>query len=164
MKEKRRSRIRIFMTVILISAGVTGCQRKIINPLPESNGVAGWAKSGATRVWPAKDLWLYMDGESKQYLQAGLISVMTSDYRNKGALEATVSVYNMKSEKGARQLFEKGRSSEFRPVPIGDAGMGYAQSVLFRKGTVMVRIVSYERTVDSEQELIALARGIVAKL
>jgi hypothetical protein len=40
----------------------------------------------------------------------------------------------------------------------------YAQSVIFRKGPYLVRIVAYESTPDAPQALLALAHGVEAKL
>jgi hypothetical protein len=49
-------------------------------------------------------------------------------------------------------------------VQLGNAGLAYAQSVIFRKGPYLVRIVAYESTPDGEQALMALAHGVEAKL
>jgi hypothetical protein len=40
----------------------------------------------------------------------------------------------------------------------------YAQSISFRKGVYLVRIVAYESTTDTPQALLALAHGVEAKL
>ncbi len=49
-------------------------------------------------------------------------------------------------------------------MQLGDEGVQYAQSVTFRKGPYLVRIVAYESTPDTPQELVALAHGVEAKL
>jgi len=42
--------------------------------------------------------------------------------------------------------------------------VAYEQSVIFRKGPYLVRIVAYESTPGTPQALMALAHGVEAKL
>jgi hypothetical protein len=142
----------------------TGCKKKAAAAFPKSGAVAGWEKSSETRTFAAKDLWQYIDGDAEQYISAGVVTTSTSDYKYQGLLEATVDVYTMGNADGARKILEKGQSKEAQSIQLGDAGIAYAQSVIFRKGTVLVRIVAYELTPDTPQALLALARGVEAKL
>jgi hypothetical protein len=91
------------------------------------------------------------------------VSTSTSDYKYQGQLEATVDVHTMASADGARKILETG-TKDAKPIQLGDAGVAYAQSIIFRKGTSLVRIVAYESTPDTPQALLALARGVEAKL
>jgi hypothetical protein len=70
----------------------------------------------------------------------------------------------MKDAAGARRILETGQSKDARTVQLGDAGVAYAQSVIFRKGPYLVRIVAYEPTPEAQQALLALAHGVEAKL
>jgi len=151
------------LAIVVVTAGA-GCKKKEINPFPESGVVAGWEKSGDTRVFAAKDLWQYVDGDSEQYLQAGVVSAATSDYKFQNQLEAVVDVYTMGDSAGARKIFEAGQTSDAKSVKIGDTGILYAQSVTFRKGPYLVRIVAYENPPGAQQALVALAQGIEARL
>jgi len=65
---------------------------------------------------------------------------------------------------GARKILETGQTKEAKSVQLGDAGISYAQSVTFRKGASLVRIVAYQSTPGAQQALLALARGVEAKL
>ena len=67
----------------LLAAGA-GCKKKAIDPFPPSGAVAGWEKASDTRVFAAKDLWQYIDGDAEQYLAAGVVSTSTSDYKYSG--------------------------------------------------------------------------------
>ena len=49
-------------------------------------------------------------------------------------------------------------------VSLGDAGFAYAQSVVFRKGHSLVRIVAYQSTPETQPALLALARGVETRL
>lgn len=149
---------------VLVSVVCSGCKKKIAVPFPASGAVAGWEKTSETRVFAAKDLWQYIDGDAEQYLSAGVISTFTSDYKYQGSLEATVDVYTMKDAAGASKILEKGQTKEAQIVPLGDAGVAYAQSVIFRKGPSLVRIVAYEAAPNAQQALLALAHGVEAKL
>jgi hypothetical protein len=145
-------------------AAAAGCKKKAVDPFPASGAVAGWEKTSETRVFAAKDLWQYIDGDADQYLRAGVVSTSTSDYKYQGQLEATVDVYTMGDSAGARKILETGQTSDAKHVSLGDEGIAYEQSVTFRKGPYLARIVAYEDTPGTQQALMALAQGVEAKL
>jgi hypothetical protein len=146
------------------AAAISGCKKHTIDAFPASSAVAGWQKTSDTRVFDAKNLWKYIDGDAEQYIAAGVISTSTSDYKYQGQLEAVVDVHTMSDAVGARKILETGQTSDAKSVQLGNAGLAYAQSVIFRKGPYLVRIVAYESTPDGEQALMALAHGVEAKL
>jgi hypothetical protein len=151
------------MIVVIAAVAGTGCKKKGSDPFPAPGAVAGWEKTSETRVFEAKNLYQYIDGDAEQYISAGVVSTSTSDYKYQGQLEATVDVYTMKDAAGARKILETG-TKDAKPIQLGDAGFAYAQSVIFRKGSSLVRIVAYESTPDTPQALLALAHGVEAKL
>ena len=150
----------IIFAVTTVSAG---CKKKGLEPFPASGKITGWEKTSETRVFDAKNLYQYIDGDAEQYISAGVVSTSTSDYKFQRQLEATVDVHTMKDAAGARKILEKG-TKDAKSIQLGDAGVAYAQSIIFRKGTSLVRIVAYESTPDTPQALLALARGVEAKL
>jgi hypothetical protein len=154
----------VFAAILFaVTAFGAGCKKKAAEPFPKSGAIAGWEKTSETRVFAAKDLYQYIDGDAEQYISAGVVSTSTSDYKYQGQLEATVDVHIMSSAEGARKILETG-TKDAKPIQLGDAGVAYAQSIIFRKGTSLVRIVAYESTPDTPQALLALARGVEAKL
>jgi len=157
---------RFALVVLAIGLGVAcaGCKRKSIDPFPATGAVAGWEKTDDTRVYAAKDLWQYIDGDAEQYLQAGVVSTSTSDYKYQGRLDAVVDVFTMGNSEGARKILEAGGNNDAQSVQIGDAGIAYAQSVTFRRGSFLVRIVAYEGGPGTQQALIGLAHGVEARL
>jgi hypothetical protein len=159
-----KSILAIAAIILVATTADTGCKKAKFDPFPASGAVAGWEKTSETRVFAAKDLWQYIDGDAEQYLSAGVVSTSTSDYKYQGLLEATVDVYTMKDAAGASKILDKGQSKDAKAAPLGDAGVAYAQSVIFRKGPSLVRIVAYELTPDTPQALLALAHGVEAKL
>lgn len=152
------------VAVLAIAVAATGCKKAKVDPFPASGTVAGWDKTSDTRTFAAKDLWQYIDGDAEQYISAGVVTTSTSDYKYKGQLEAVVDVYTMGDSAGATKILTNGQTKDAQQVQLGDAGIAYAQSVTFRKGPYLVRIVAYEATPDGQQALIALAHGVEAKL
>jgi hypothetical protein len=153
----------IAVTIVAILA-VGGCKRKPVDVFPKSGVIDGWEKSSDTRVFEAKDLWQFIDGDSEQYIQAGVVSTSTSDYKYRGQMEVVVDVYTMKNADGARAIFDKGKTNDAKKLALGDDGVQFAQSVTFRKHNYLVRIVSYQVSSISEQALFSLAHGIEANL
>jgi hypothetical protein len=156
-------RLAAVAVAIIAATAITGCKKHQADPFPASGAVTGWDKTGDTRTFAAKDLWQYIDGDAEQYISAGVVTTSTSDYKYQGQLEATVDVHTMRDAAGARKILETG-TSDAKPIQLGDAGVTYAQSVIFRKGAKLVRIVAYESTPDTPQALLALAHGVEAKL
>ncbi len=70
----------------------------------------------------------------------------------------------MKDATGAQKILETGVTKDAKTIALGDECIQYAQSIIFRKGTALVRIVAYESTPETPQALLALARGVEAKL
>lgn len=150
---------------LVLMLGDSGCRKPhAADPFPLSGQVAGWEKTGNTRVFAAQDLWQYIDGDAEQYVQAGVVSTSTADYRYEGKLETVVDVYTMKDSAGARKMLESGETHDAASVPVGDAGVAFAQSVTFRKGPYLVRIVAYQAPPDARHALIMLAHAVEAKL
>ena len=164
MKHLNSLMIATLVIGLVAVTGVTGCKKKISDPFPASNAVAGWEKSSETRTFEPKDLWQYIDGDSEQFIQAGVASTATSDYKFQGQLEAVVDVYTMGAPDGAQTILERGKTKDAQSVSLGDEGLQYAQSVSFRKGHTLVRIVAYESSASTPQALLALARGVEANL
>ena len=152
------------MVAVLLVSAVAGCKKKPVDPLPATGAVAGWDKSGDTRTYAAKDLWQYMDGGAEQYVSAGVVSTATSDYKFKGQLEATVEVHAMGDAAGAKKIFDSSSSAGGKSVAIGDAGIAFDQSVAFRKGSYVVRVIAYQGGADTQQALTTLAQAIAGKL
>jgi len=157
-------RLAIVASAIVAVAACSGCKKNKADLFPASSAVAGWEKTSDTRVFAPNDLWQYIDGGAEQYIAAGVVSTATSDYKYQGQLEAVVDVYTMGGPEGAREILATGLTRDAQPLQLGDEAVQYAQSVIFRKGPYLVRIVAYESTPTTPQALLALAHGVEAKL
>jgi len=149
---------------VLAAGAIVGCKKAAPDPFPATNAVAGWEKTGETRTFAAKDLWQYIDGDAEQYIKAGVVSTSTADYKYQGQVEAVVDIYTMGDADGARKILETGQTRDAQAIQVGDAGVEYAQSVTFRKGPYLVRIVAYESMPSTPQALKTLAQAIAGKL
>jgi hypothetical protein len=151
------------LALATVVAGI-GCRKVQVDPFPQSGAIAGWQKTSDTRVYAAKDLWQYIDGDADRYVGAGVISVATSEYRYRDEVEAVVDVYKMSEAAGAHKIFAGDQSKDGKSVALSDEAIAYEQSVIFRKGSYLVRIVAYESTPDTGQALLGLARGVASNL
>ncbi len=161
---RRKGNLWIALVAIAVSIAGAGCRKKAVDAFPPTGAAPGWEKAGDTRIFAAKDLWQYIDGDAEHYVAAGVVSTSTSDYKYQGKLDAVVDVYTMGDSAGARKILESEGSGGAKSVQIGDAGYAYAQSVIFCKGPYLVRIVAYEAAPGTQDALMALAHGVEARL
>jgi hypothetical protein len=164
MRFSNSSKVVIAIISAVVLFNVSGCKKQKISPFPGSGEIAGWQKSGDTRVFDAKDLWQYIDGDAEQYVKAGVVSTSTADYNYQSRLEAVIDVHTMGNAEGARKILEGAKAGDAHTVQLGDGGVAYSQSVTFRKGAYLVRIVAYQSYADGPQALMALAHGVETKL
>jgi len=139
-------------------------QKRASVMLPESGEVAGWTQTRPVRTFEAGNLWQYVDGDADRYIRAGVRRTLTSDYSDRGGIDATVDVHVMSGSDGARRIMESESSSGSRGIALGDAGRMYGQTLTFRKGACFVRIVAFQDTPLMERALTELAHGVERKL
>lgn len=163
MRTSLRAAALIAMVAALLIAA--GCKKQgAVQPFPATNEVAGWEKTGETRTFTPETLSDYIDGGAEQYLKAGFKSASTSDYKFQSKIEAVADVYVMSNANAARTIFEADPAGNAKVVSIGDAACAFSQSVVFRKGPYLVRIVTYQETPETQQALTQLAKGVETKL
>lgn len=144
-----------------------GCNRKPApnaTPFPASNEVAGWTKTDEIRTFEAADLWKYIDGEAERYLKAGAQRVSTADYKFQNKVDAVVDIYTMANSDGAAKILESEPAGDAKSVQLGDAARLYGQSLIFRKGPDLVRIVAYQESAETPQAMLDLGRNIAGRL
>lgn len=144
----------------------TACRRELRGNVlfPSSNEAAGWVKNGDIRTFEAANLWKYIDGDAERYLKAGVQRVFTTDYKFKASVDAVVDIYAMRDARGAEEILDNEPTLDAKPLPLGDSARLYNQSLIFRKGRYLVRIVAYEESSETPQALSELGRVIEGKL
>ena len=144
-----------------------GCKRQAGTAgsfFPASNQVAGWATTGDIRTFEAADLWKYIDGEAERYLKAGVQRVSTTDYKFQNKVDAVVDIYTMGNAEGAEKIFKSEAPADVKPIQLGDDARLSSQSLVFRKGAYLVRIVAFEESAETQQALLQLGHGIELRL
>jgi len=131
---------------------------------PASNEVAGWAKTGDIRTFEAADLWKYIDGEAERYLKAGVQRVSTADYRFQSKIDAVVDIYTMGNAEATEKIFKSEPAVDVKPIQLGNDARLSSQSLVFRKGTCLVRIVAFDESAETQQALLQLGQGIELRL
>lgn len=154
------------LTIMLCVAsfGDAGCTRQAANTLFPSTEVAGWARAGDIRTFEATDLWKYIDGEAERYLKAGVQRVSTADYKFENKIAAVVDIYTMGNREGTAKILESEPMGDAKQVRLGDGARLYSQSLVFRKGPYLVRIVAYQESAEIPQAIEELGRSIEARL
>ena len=131
---------------------------------PASNEVAGWVTTESIRTFEAADLWKYIDGDAERYLKAGVRRVSTTDCKFQNKVEAVVDIYTMGSAEGAEKIFKAEPAIGVNAIQLGDDARLSSQSLVFRKGAYLVRIVAYEESAETQQALLQLGHGIEPRL
>ncbi|HXZ78403.1 MAG TPA: DUF6599 family protein [Terriglobales bacterium] len=149
---------------LLGSAGCNRGTRTNTTPFPASDEVEGWARTGAIRSFEAADLWKYIDGEAERYLKSGTLRVVTADYKFQNQVEAVVDIYTMGNSESAAKIFDSEPIGDAKEVQLGDGGRLYGQSLVFRAGPYLVRIVTYQESAQTAQALLQLGRSIERRL
>jgi hypothetical protein len=160
---RRSSAIPLAMALLLCTA----CRQRQENPsaaFPASNDVSGWVMTSSVRTYEAADLWKYIDGEVEKYLKAGVQHGSTADYKFQDKIEVVADIYTMSNADGAAQIFNSELAGDAKSVQVGDAARLFTQSLVFRQGRYLVRLVAYQESPDAPQALVALGQGINQRL
>lgn len=163
MKIRSKSKTVLAVAAVIGCLGVTGAiHAASVSPFPAS--VSGWTTDGEVRSFSAANLYQYIDGDAEKYIKAGVRSASTADYSRGGKVDAVADVYTMSDANGARTIFDSEAAGNAKAVALGDAARSYRQSLVFRKGSYLVRIIAYQDGPEVPQALIDLGHGIERQL
>jgi hypothetical protein len=70
----------------------------------------------------------------------------------------------MGSADGAETIFRSEPAVDGKPIQLGDEARLHSQSLVFRKGACLVRIVAFEESAETQQALLQLGHGIELRL
>ena len=124
----------------------------------------GWARSDDIRTYPPAQLSDYIDGDAEKYLRANVQSTSTADYKFQSKFDAIADIYTFSDPASAKVIFDSEPSAAAATPPVGDAARLYEQSLIYRKGRYLVRIVAYQATPELQQALLALGKSIEPRL
>jgi hypothetical protein len=152
----------LLITLLLL---FVGCRRHATaNLFPDSAEAPGWTKAPEIRTFSPDQLSDYIDGDAEKYISAGVRSTSTADYQFNGQIAVTVDVYTMSAAAGAKTILDAEPSMGAQFPQLGDAARLYSQSLTFRKGRYLVRMVAYRESLQLPQAMIALGHAIENKL
>lgn len=155
----------VFLTgVLLVTAG---CQHRSVSAatfFPEAAEAPGWTKAPEIRTFSADHLSDYIDGDAEKYIKAGVKSASTADYKFKDQTQVVVDIYTMSTPEGARAIFESEPAMDSQSPSLGDAARLFSQSLTFRKGPYLVRMVAYQESPQFPQAMLDLGRAVENKL
>ena len=145
----------------------SGCQKHTApaaNLFPASSEVAGWSRGPEIRTFTPDRLSDYIDGDAEKYLKAGVKSTSTADYKYKDQIQVVVDVYTMNTPEGAKAIFESEPAMDAQMPTLGDSARLYSQSLMFRKGPYLVRMVAYQESPQLPPALLDLGHAMEAKV
>ena len=154
----------VFAGILLAGSGCKKTSGLQNHGFPEGSEVSGWVRTGEVRTFAAAELSNYIDGDAEKYLQAGVQSTSTADYKAKDQTQVVADIYTMSNAAGAKTIFESEPAGNAKSAEVGDASRLYKQSLTFRKGVYLVRIVAYQEAPQLEQELVELGKAIEKKV
>lgn len=166
---KRNFCITAFLSWALASLllAAAGCGKNAISPasfFPNSPEVTGWSKAPEIRTFSPDHLADYIDGDAEKYLKAGVKSTSTADYKFNGQTEVVVDVYTMSSPQGAKAIFDSEAALDSQSPALGDAARLFSQSLIFRKGPYLVRMVAYQESPQIAPAMLVLGHAMETKL
>jgi Family of unknown function (DUF6599) len=146
---------------------ICGCQHHSASDIkffPDSGVVSGWTKAPEVRTFRPDQLATYIDGDAEKYLKAGVRSTSTADYKFKEQVQVVVDVYTMSTPEGVKTIFESEPAMDAQTPALGDAARLFSQSLIFRKGPYLVRMVAYQDSPQISQAMLDLGLTIEKRL
>jgi hypothetical protein len=139
----------------------------VADPLATAlDGVAapGWVLVGQARTFDKDNLWELIDGDAERYVDAGVATVRTADFRFRGKHNATVEIYRMRDADGARTIFRSESGSGTRPADVGEEARIHANGLAFRVGRFFARVAAFESGLEDGEAMTALGRALARGL
>jgi len=152
------------LTVLFLSA--CGSKSNAVSPkslFPAST--PSWTHSDDIRTFAPAQLSDYIDGDAEKYLRANVQSTSTSDFKFQNKFDAVVDIYTFSDPSGAKAIFDSEPPAPGAATPqLGDAARLYEQSLIFRQGRHLVRIVAYQSNPQLQQGILDLGKSIAPRL
>lgn len=153
-----------FILALLAASTIAACRQHAASPatmFPSS--APGWSMSPEVRTFSPDRLSEYIDGDAEKYLKAGVKSTSTADYKFNNQVQVVVDVYTMSSPAAAKTIFDSEPAMDAQTPTLGDAARLYTQSLIFRKGPYLVRMVAYQESPQLPPALLDLGHAFESK-
>ena len=136
----------------------------LLGLLPEPSELAGWEKDGEAQFFDGDNLFIYIDGGAEIYLEYGFLRVLVQDYKSQVGNRLSLEIFEMKSPASAYGMFTFKRSSQGRPLDLGDEGQLADYYLNFCKGRYLVTITGLDALETATDGLLAVAQAVNSKL
>ncbi|MCX6828076.1 MAG: hypothetical protein NT002_02165 [candidate division Zixibacteria bacterium] len=127
--------------------------------LPKSFEKLGMQRTGDIRTFADNALWEYIDGGAEMYHLYNFIEVATADYKI-GTTEMVIDIYRFDDATDAYGLYGMLRTDKPTIVLLGVEGFTAPSSIIFVKGSYLVRLMTYEETEAANKTLADLAQEL----
>jgi hypothetical protein len=167
MKKPSASQLTPLLIWLAVALLFEACQQQAAPPagfFPDSNTVSGWTKSAEVRTFAPQQLSEYIDGDAEKYLKAGVKTTATTDYKYRGETDVVVDIYTMSTAAAAKAVFDSEPAMDAEAPTLGDSARLYSQSLIFRKGPYLVRMVAYQESPQLARAMLELGRALESKL
>lgn len=114
------------------------------------------ARSSPPRTFVGQDLYEYINGGAELYHQYGFVEVATADYK-KGVTEMVVDLYRFDSPVNAYGLYSMLRPDGADLFMLGTEGFIAPSKLEFVKGDLLVRVIGYDDSDETNLALVNLA-------
>ncbi len=131
--------------------------------LPDPAALKMLTPVGKPQQANADGLWELINGGAGIYLKAGFERVILQEYKSKSGVLYGLEVYQMKTPKGAKEVFgTKGGKQVAKPA-IGQGSTLADYYGLIWQGRFFVTVTAYEKTDETKARLTQIARATVEK-
>ncbi len=127
--------------------------------LPEKVVAGDLARSPEIRVFSGDSLWEYIDGGADLYNQYGFAEVATADYKA-GNVELVADIYRFDNPTNAYGLYSMLRPEKPNIALLGVEGFSAPATIVFVKGSFLVKVIAYEESEAADKGVINLAQEI----
>jgi len=105
----------------------------------------GWAPTGfhvarVPKMYDSANLFELLDGGADEYIQAGMERLAFVVISPKGKQGCRVSLFKMKDAGSAGRLLKAERDPGMKKLSLGEVAWGDKEGLMFRKGTIFVRV------------------------
>lgn len=159
----------VFVTMALLAL-ILGCgseesnvSMSTVDLLAKSYGAVGIDRSSPPRVFVGQNLYEYINGGAELYHLYGFVEVATADYK-KGAIEMVVDLYRFDSSVNAYGLYSMFRPDDADLFMMGVEGFMAPSKIEFVKGDLLVRVIAYDDSDETNLALVNLADQIDKQL
>lgn len=175
-RERYASIVRVTIAAALSTAPLlmAGCGGKSMSSqagatstasfFPASATVVGWTRGDDVRTFSAHELSNYIDGDAEKYIKAGVQATSTADYKFQNKFDAVADIYLFADVSSAKLIYDSEPPGDAASPKVGDAARLYEQSMVYRKGRYLVRIVAYQASPQMQQAILDLGNAIEVKL